>query len=147
MPRNMDMSKNDEKGECTVKKIFNITVNIIPLFVWMIWFYLALIDLEVNPDLGTIQILLLLGLPLLYSIYNVFFAKDKNEFAIYNAIFSVSHIIGYYIMGLLYYNYISSDSETVLVINTFSGISIIYILIATLIFYGIRVLVDKVRNK
>ena len=113
----------------------------------MIWFYLALIDLEVNPDLGTIQILLLLGLPLLYSIYNVFFSKDKNEFAIYNAIFGVSHIIGYYIMGLLYYNYISSDSETVLVINTFSGISIIYILIATLIFYGIRVLVDKVRNK
>ena len=141
------MSKNDEKGECTVKKIFNITVNIFPLFVWMIWFYLALIDLEVNPDLGTIQILLLLGLPLLYSIYNVFFSKDKNEFAIYNAIFGVSHIIGYYIMGLLYYNYISSDSETVLVINTFSGISIIYILIATLIFYGIRVLVDKVRNK
>ena len=130
-----------------MKKIFNITVNIFPLFVWMIWFYLALIDLEVNPDLGTIQILLLLGLPLLYSIYNVFFAKGRIEFAIYNAIFGVSHIIGYYIMGLLYYNYISSDSETVLVINTFSGISIIYILIATLIFYGIRVLVDKVRNK
>lgn len=143
----MNMLKFDEKGECIVKKIFNITVNIIPLFVWMIWFYLALIDLEVNPDLGTIQILLLLGLPLLYSIYNVFFAKDKNEFAIYNSIFGVSHIIGYYIMGLFYYNYISSDSETVLVINTFSGISIIYILIATLIFYGIRVLVEKVRNK
>ena len=62
MPRNMDVSKFDEKEECTVKKIFNITVNIIPLFVWMIWFYLALIDVEVNPNLGTIQILLLLGL-------------------------------------------------------------------------------------
>ena len=71
------MSKFDEKGECTVKKIFNITVNIFPLFVWMIWFYLALIDLEVNPDLGTIQILLLLGLPLLYSIYNVFFSGSN----------------------------------------------------------------------
>ncbi len=130
-----------------MKKIFNIIINLIPFFVWMIWFYLALIDVDINPDLGMIQILLLLGLPLLYSIYNVFLSKNKKEFVIHNAIFGVSHIIGYYIMGLLYYNYISSDSETVLVINTFSGISILYILIATLVFYGIGAFVDKMRNK
>ena len=130
-----------------MKKIFNIIINLIPFFVWMIWFYLALIDVDINPDLGMIQILLLLGLPLLYSIYNVFISKNKKEFVIHNAFFCVSNIIGYYIMGLIYYKYISSDSETVLIINTFSGISILYILIATLVFYGIRAFVDKMRNK
>lgn len=132
-----------------MKKIFNTIVNIVPFFVWMIWFYLALIDIDIdiNPDLGTIEILLLLGFPLLYTIYNVFFAKDRKEFAIYNLIFGVAHIIGYYISGLFYYDYVSSDSETMLVINTFSGISILYVSIVTLIFYGIRAFVDKLRNK
>ena len=130
-----------------MKKIFNIIINIIPFFVWMIWFYIALKDIDINPDLGTIQILLLLGCPLLYSIYNVLLSKNKKEFIINNVVFGFSHIIGYYIAGLLYYDYISSDSETMLVINTFSGISILYVLIATLVFYGIRALVDKMRNK
>ena len=130
-----------------MKKIFNVIINLIPFFLWMIWFCLALIDVDINPDLGMIQILMLLALPLLYSIYNVFLSNNKKEFVIHNVIFGVSHIIGYYIMGLLYYDYISSDSETILVINTFSGISCLYILIATLVFYGIRIFVDKFRNK
>lgn len=130
-----------------MKKIFNIIINIIPFFIWMIWFYLALIDIDINPDLGVIEILLLLGFPLLYSIYNVLISKNKKEFVINNVVFGVSHIIGYYIAGLLYYDYISSDSETVLVINTFSGISIIYVSIITLVFYGIRALVEKMRSK
>lgn len=130
-----------------MKKIFNIIINIIPFFIWMIWFYLALIDIDINPDLGVIEILLLLGFPLLYSIYNVLISKNKKEFVINNVVFGISHIIGYYIAGLLYYDYISSDSETVLVINTFSGISIIYVSIITLVFYGIRALVEKMRSK
>ena len=130
-----------------MKKKFNSIINLIPFFVWMIWFCLALIDVDINPDLGIIQILLLIGLPLLYSIYNVFLSKNKKEFAIHNAIFAVFHIIGYYNMGLFYYNYISSDSETILITNTFSGISILYVLITTLVFYGIRAFVDKMRNK
>lgn len=130
-----------------MKKIFNIIKNIIPFFIWMIWFYLALIDIDINPDLGVIEILLLLGFPLLYSIYNVLISKNKKEFVINNVVFGISHIIGYYIAGLLYYDYISSDSETVLVINTFSGISIIYVSIITLVFYGIRALVEKMRSK
>ena len=130
-----------------MKKIFNIIINIIPFFIWMIWFYLALIDIDINPDLGVIEIILLLGFPLLYSIYNVLISKNKKEFVINNVVFGISHIIGYYIAGLLYYDYISSDSETVLVINTFSGISIIYVSIITLVFYGIRALVEKMRSK
>ena len=113
----------------------------------MLCFYLALMKVETYPDIGMIQILLLLCLPLLYSTYNVFFSKNKNDFLINSAIFCISHLIGFCIEGALYYNYISSDSETIVVINTFSIISIVYILIVTLIFYGIRAFVDKVRNK
>lgn len=128
-----------------MKKVINIAFNVLPFFIWMGWFYCALKHFTI--DLGIIQILMLLGLPLLYSILNLIFSNNKKDFVIHNLIFGVSQVVGYYIAGLLYYDYISSDSETILVINTFSGISIIYILIATLIFYGIRAVVDKVKNK
>ena len=146
MCRNIKSVDFWRKGQCTMKKIFSITVNIIPFFVWIIWFILALYDIETIPDLGLIQILLLLGLPLLYSIYNVIFSSDKRNFAIQNMIFGVAQVVGYYSSGMLYYNLISGDSETILVFNTFSGISIVYILIATFIFYVIRLLVDKAKN-
>ena len=130
-----------------MKATFNTAINIVPFFIWIFCFYLALMKVETYPDIGMIQIFLLLCLPLLYSIYNVFFSKNKNDFLINSAIFCISHIIGFCIEGALYYNYISSDSETIVIINTFSIISIVYILIVTLVFYGIRAFVDKVRNK
>lgn len=130
-----------------MKKIFNAVLNILPFFIWISWFLLALNDVETKPDLWTIQILLLLGLPLVYSIYNVVFSGNKKNFLIQNFVFGVAQVVGYYIRGLLYYDYISSDSETILVNNTFSAISVAYILIATLIFYGISVAVEKSKRK
>ena len=133
-----------ERGNI-MKKIFSVIFNVVPFFIWMIWFYCALEHFTI--DLGIIQILLLLGLPLLYSIFNTIFASGKKEFVIHNTIFGASQVIGYYIAGLLYYNYISSDSETALITNTFSGISIVYIFLLTLVFYGIWAIVYKVKNK
>lgn len=63
-----------------MKKILNVVLNILPLFIWIGWFLLALNNVEINPDLWTIQILLLLGLPLVYSVYNVFFLVIKRTF-------------------------------------------------------------------
>ena len=139
------MYRQAVEGDIAMKKIINIVFNVLPFFIWMGWFYCALKHFTI--DLGTIQILILLGLPLLYSISNAVFSNNKKDFVIHNLIFGVSQVVGYYIAGLLNYNYISSDSETILVINTFSGISIVYILIATLIFYGIRAIVDKNKKK
>ncbi len=130
-----------------MKKIFNVLINVLPFFIWIGWFLLALNDIETNPDLGTIQILLLLGLPLLYSIYNVLLSKNKKEFLIHNVIFGLSQVIGCFVTVQLYYNHVSSDSETILVGNVFSGISILYISIATLLFYGVKTLVGKVKRK
>jgi len=126
-----------------MKKFFNIVLNILPFFIWIVWFLLALNDVETNPDLGTIQIILLLGLPLVYSIYNVVFSCDKKCFLMQNFVFGVVQMVGYYICGLLYSDYISGDSETILVCNTFSVISVVYILFITLMFYVIRVNAER----
>lgn len=130
-----------------MKKIFNVVLNVLPFLIWMVWFLLALNDVEINPDLGTIQILLLLGLPLVYSVYNVIFSGNKKNFLIQNFVFGVAQVVGYYISGLLYYDYISSDSETILVNNTFSAISIVYVLITTLIFYWISGIVARLKRR
>lgn len=129
-----------------MKKILNIILNLFPFVIWMGWFYLALGDIKTIPDLGTIQILLLLFLPLIYSIYNLIFSNNAKKFILRNTIFLISQVVGYYLCGLLYYNYISSDSETALIRNTFSFISIIYIVIITLICCGIRLLMRKIRK-
>lgn len=130
-----------------MKKIFNVVLNVLPFLIWMVWFLLALNDVEINPDLGTIQILLLLGLPLVYSVYNVIFSGNKKNFLIQNFVFGVAQVVGYYISGLLYYDYISNDSETILVNNTFSAISIVYVLITTLIFYWISGIVARLKRR
>lgn len=130
-----------------MKKIFNIVLNVLPFLIWMVWFLLAFNDVEINPDLGTIQILLLLGLPLVYSVYNVIFSGNKKNFLIQNFVFGVAQVVGYYISGLLYYDYISNDSETILVNNTFSAISIVYVLITTLIFYWISGIVARLKRR
>ena len=130
-----------------MKKIFNVVLNVLPFLIWMVWFLLALNDVEINPDLGTIQILLLLGLPLVYSVYNVIFSGNKKNFLIQNFVFGVAQVVGYYISGLLYYDYISSDPETILVNNTFSAISIVYVLITTLIFYWISGIVARLKRR
>lgn len=73
-----------------MKKIFNVVLNVLPFFIWIGWFLLALNNVEINPDLGTIQILLLLGLPLVYSVYNVIFSANKKNFLMQNFVFGVA---------------------------------------------------------
>ncbi len=116
-----------------MKKII-IFVNFFPALIWIAWFLCALYDIEVRPDLGMIQILLLLLLPLIYSLYNLIMSSRKRNFIILNGIFLLSQLMGYYISGSLYYRYVSSDAETLLVMNTFSFLSLIYIMIITLAF-------------
>lgn len=118
-----------------------------PFFVWIGWFFLALYDLETKTDLGMIQIILLLCLPILYSVYNTIFSNNKKNLVIQNAIFGIAHVVGYYISGVLYYDHISSDTETILVNNTFSALSIVYILLVTFAFCGIKFLIDKIKKK
>ena len=118
-----------------MKKFYRIVLNILPFFVWTGYFYCALKAYFV-PGLALIQIFLLLGLPLLYSLLNGIFSSSKKEFLTYNLVFGVSQVVGYYIAGALYYNNISSDSGTIQITNAFSVLSIIYILVLSLNFYG-----------
>lgn len=129
-----------------MKRIFNIILNLLPFVVWGVWFYLALNELYIYPDWGLVQILLLVCLPIMYSVYNAIVWDRNKTFIIQNGIFAVSQVSGCYICGVLYYNFISSDSETQLVTSGFSFISVIYIAVLTLVCCGIKILINKIKE-
>lgn len=126
-----------------MKKAFNITILFLPVFVWAVWFLLAFNRVRTNPDLGLVQIFLLLCLPVVLSVCNVILAKDKQRFLKRNARCGAVQVASYYLTGILYYCLISGDSKTMLVNNTFSIISIVYILLVTVVFYLVKALCDK----
>lgn len=127
-----------------MKNKINMTINIIPVFVWMLWLCLSwMMVAEIHTLLES---LLLIAFPLFYSLYNVFSSDNKQDFAAYNMIFCVSHLVGHYIAGALCYTFIS-DLADIPALNMFSVISVFYILIITLIFYGIRAIADRFKHK
>lgn len=117
-----------------MKKTVNIILNVLPFIIWIVWFICALFSLF-ESSLFLIQLFLLFVLPIGYSLFNFIITNKKIDFVVHNLIFAISHIIGYCTLGILYYNFISNDSGTVLVSKTFTFFSIIYITIITLIFY------------
>lgn len=127
-----------------MKKKVNTIINLVPFLVWMLWLGLALL-IDEAIVLG-LELIFLLASPLLYSLYNVFLSKTKKEFVIYNMIFGASHIIGHCIAAILCYSFII-DFVDIQMINIFSVISVFFILINTLISYGIRTIVDKTKHK
>ncbi|MBQ8541775.1 MAG: hypothetical protein IJ435_09945 [Clostridia bacterium] len=130
-----------------MKKAFNITILFLPVLVWAVWFLLALNRVRTNPDLGLVQIFLLLCLPVVLSLCNVIVTKDKRSFLKRNVICGAVQVASYYLTGILYYCLISGDSKTMLVNNTFSIVSIVYILLVNLVFYLVKAVCEKLKKK
>ena len=129
------------------KKIFNFIFNSLPFFAWIGCFFLELYNVEINPDLVVIYIILLLCLPILYSVYNLFFSADEKEFIIQNTIFGVAQVSGIYINGVLAYNQTYNDAETMIMTNFLSICSIVYILVLTFTFYAVKIPLKKNNKK
>lgn len=127
-----------------MRKAVSVVVDLLPIGVWIGWFFLEFY--EVMQNLWIAEVVLLLILPLLYSVYHVVFSKDKKRFVTSNIFFGGSQVVGYILSGLLYYRFISDDSETIAVVAFFSIASIVYISVMTLLFYGIRALMDRVKK-
>ena len=117
-----------------------IVLNVAPFLIWILWFVCILNDVFLS---AMIQLSLLLCMPIVFSVINVVFAKDGKLFLNFNAVFAVAHILGYYLSGALYHSFISNDSETELVTNTFAWISILYIAVLTLICFLVKKLLKK----
>ena len=130
-----------------VKIIANIIINILPFLAWIVWFLCAFYDVETSLDLFVIELLLLMLLPIIYTIYNLILSKDNKTFLIQNSVFLLSQVIGVIMSGMLYYNYISDDSGTALVVTTFAFISIIYTVLVSVAFWGVKLLIKKLLKK
>lgn len=96
-----------------------IILNISPFLIWILWFVCQLNNIFTPVDLAMFQLGLLLCIPVVFAVINVAFAKDQKCFLCFNGVFTAAHILGYYLSGTLYHSFISNDSETELVINTF----------------------------
>ena len=90
-----------------------------------------------------IQLGLLLCIPVVFTVINVICAKNEKHFLCFNGIFTISHILGFYLSGALYHSFISNNPENELVINTFSFISILYIAIITLVCFLVKIILKK----
>ena len=120
-----------------------IVLNLTPFLVWILWFIFVINDFLEPINSSMIQLGLLVVTPIIFAVINVVFAKDGKLFLCFNGVFAVAHIFGYYLSGALYHSFISNDSETELVINTFSFISILYIAIITLVCFLVKMIFKK----
>ena len=128
-----------------VKKF--IFLNIVPFLIWILHFICQLSSIFEPVDLAMFALGVLLCMPIIFSVINLVCAKDEKRFMSLNCVFMTAHILGYYISGLLYINFISNDSESKLITNTFSFISLLYVVIISLICLLIKIICKKVKNK
>ena len=115
-----------------------IIINIIPFVFWLLWFYCEINSIIPYYMSMIIQILLLLCLPLVFTILNFLVEKSEKSFLKYNIVSCSSHILGYYLRGLLYYCFISDDPETLLVVNLLSFLSLLVSVLLTGICYVVK---------
>ena len=123
-----------------------IVLNVMPFLVWILWFVCQFNNIFVPADSVDIQLGLLFYMPIVFALINLVFAKNEKLFLCFNGVFAAAHILGCYISGVLYYSFISNDTETELVNNTFSLISILYIFIITIIFLLVRIIFKKIKK-
>ena len=120
-----------------------IILNITPFLLWILLFACQLNNVFPPVDSAMIQLGLLLCIPVVFAIINVICAKNEKHFLCFNGIFTISHILGFYLSGALYHSFISNNPENELVINTFSFISILYIAIITLVCFLVKIIFKK----
>lgn len=132
------------------RKISNViffVFNILPFATWMSYFYVSYNNIIVSPHIATLQIVLLIGLPLFFTVINCVSSYNRKMFIVQNSIFLVSNVIGYYFTGCLHYKYISDDAETLLVRDTLSLYSLFYIIILSAVVLIIKTVDKRQKSK
>lgn len=129
----------------------NICINILPAIIWLGLFVCAFVSKvfkveEIGNFIGLGYIFLLFLLPIFYGICNYYLANElKLMFKLYAISFS-SQLVGLALNGVLHYCFISSDSETSLVIQVYFLITLICTAIIDLIAILIKMLANKIRK-
>ena len=129
-------------------------VNAIPFLLWIcafgidfIWQY-GLSDHDYLWILPTyITLAMLFISPMVFVIINVSRAKKYKDYFICNIILAFSQSIGVVINGILYYNFISSDGETLLLTQVLPIVSFVYVFALTAVGFIIKLVVNKIKNR
>ena len=118
-------------------------INLAPFLIWIIWFVCMLVGAPANVSL---ELILIFAMPIVFSVLNLIFSVDKVNFIESNGIFAAADILGYIFSGMLYYDHISDDSETSLVVGFFTVALIIYIAVITLVCFLIKMFARKIKR-
>lgn len=130
-------------------------VNAIPFLLWIcafgidfIWQYFDFFSYEYLWILPTyITLALLLIMPIVFVIINVFCAKKYKNYFVFNTILAFSCAIGYFIFGILYYKFISSDSESLLLAQVLPIVLFVYVFLLAAIGFIIKLVANKLKRR
>ncbi len=128
-------------------------VNALPILLWFcvfgvdfVWQY-GLSDHDYLWILPThITLALLLIMPIVFVIINIICAKKYKNYFVFNTNLAFSCAIGYFVFGILYYNFISSDSESLLLAQVLPIVSFVYVFLLAAIGFIIK-LVAKILKR
>ena len=129
-------------------------VNAIPFLLWIcafgidfIWQY-GLCDYDYLWILPTyITLALLLIMPIVFVIINGFCVKKYKNYFVFNTILAFSCAIGWFVFGILYYNFISSDGETLLLAQVLPIVSFVYVFLLAAIGFIIKLVLNKLKRR
>jgi len=121
----------------------DMILNVLPFVLWLALFVLELFDFREWKFMFFSQIVLILGLPIILSIYNTISSNDCGDIFIKNIFMAVSNVLGILFSSALSDSFVQPDPEASPVIALFIVIILIHIGVLSLICCGIKHILNK----
>ena len=120
----------------------DLLINVSPFFLLIAFFILGLLESAEGNVMLIIRLVLLLGLPLVVSIYNTVTSSDCSDILLKNTFFTFSSVVSI-VLAALISERIQYDPEMGPVMMLFVGLALVYMGILTLICCIIKRVVKK----
>lgn len=121
----------------------DIILNVLPFVIWISLFILELFDFREWKFMFFSQIVLILGLPIILSVYNTVSSNDFGDVFIKNIFMAVSNVLGILFSSALSDSFVQPDPEASPVIALFIIITLIHVGVLSLICCGIKDILKK----
>ena len=120
----------------------DLLINVSPFFLLIAFFILGLLESAEGNVMLIIRLVLLLGLPLVVSIYNTVTSSDCSDILLKNTFFTFSCVVSI-VLAALISERIQYDPEMEPVMWLFVGLAVAYMGVLTLICCIIKRVVKK----
>ncbi len=114
-------------------KIKDFVINVIPLVLWLAFFFVRLYCVDFGWLNVTVNAVLIFGVTLFLSIYNTLHSSDAITILYKNIISTVSNLLGMVLEQQLSHHFIQADYEANPVMKLFIVALIVFSTILTLI--------------